>query len=371
MSSTTFLNDFYSSDIMNHCEFLKYMMNLGKDDALLLATTMEQLEKGESAGKLSHNIEPFYSNHQNLPKNPLHILQSYVAIKELNQHNWNIYECVFLDCEKVWMLMVAFFTFTFQIMLFVVLVVYNVDHERFNSINEAEPVVYVMAIGTTFFFAKSCQDEIKEARGFRRAFKTLGVEHDVTSVRGVMQIVNFLVNVCMSLLVPLFNAYFILLSEDPNEAILNSVALFFLLELDEMVAPDWSDNRIRDELAINAHDYCMIPLTSSELQVRKIVSQGATKEVDYSEKAKNNAGENGYVKLMRGESVDNAVGHQYNDGDKLYVQLERGSSVNIHQRLNVTTYKTIRYEISGTRADEFFSAVNKFECLTNFRDLHD
>jgi len=158
---------------------------------------------------------------------------------------------------------------------------------------------------------------------------------------------NFTVNIIMSCLVPLFNIYFILLSEDPNDAILNSVALFFLLELDQMVAPDWSDNRIRDELAINSHDYCMIPLKPSELQVKKVILYG-NRKLD----SKN-------------------MGDQYKDGDKLYVEIAGGNVVVIYQRVSVTSYRTITYEISGSRADEFFSTVCGFECLTNFRDLHD
>jgi hypothetical protein len=343
MSSTTFLNDFYTSDIMNHCELLKFMMNLGKDDALLLATTMEQLAKGESAGGQLHSIKPFYENHQNLPKNPVHILQAYVAVKELNEHQWNIYECAFLDSEKVWMVVVAFFTFIFQLMLFIVLVQYNIADDRHTEIN-ADILIYVMAAGTSFFFANGAWNEIKEARNFNKAFKMLGVEIEITSVRGLMQIMNFTVNIIMSCLVPLFNVYFILLSEDPNDAILNSVALFFLLELDQMVAPDWSDNRIRDELAINSHDYCMIPLNPSELQVKKAILN---------------------------QKLDSSEGDQYKDGDKLYVQVVRGNVVTIYQRVSVTSYRTITYEISGSRADEFLNTVCGFECLTNFWDLHD
>merc|ERR1719228_1749708 len=115
---------------------------------------------------------------------------------------------------------------------------------------------------------------------------------------------NFTVNILMSCLVPLFNIYFILLSEDPNDAILNSVALFFLLELDQMVAPDWTDNRIRDQLAINSHDYCMIPLKPSELQVKKVIQN---------------------------QKLDSSKGDQYKDGDKLYVQVLSGNVVNIYQ----------------------------------------
>jgi len=188
MSSTTFLNDFFTSDIMNHCEFLKFMMNLGKEDALLLATIMEQLAKGESAGKELHNIEPFYNNHQNLPKNPVHILQAYVAVKELNEHQWNIYECAFLDSEKLWMLVVAFFTFVFQLMLFIVLVKYNFSEDRHTEIGDATTLIYVMAAGTSFFFANGAWNEIKEARNFNKAFKMLGVDIEITSIRGLMQL---------------------------------------------------------------------------------------------------------------------------------------------------------------------------------------
>ncbi|KAL7432970.1 hypothetical protein ACHAXM_003342 [Skeletonema potamos] len=64
--------------------------------------------------------------------------------------------------------------------------------------------------------------------------------------------INILVNWGLGIVIVLFNIFFLLNSNDVNEAILNSVALFFILEIDEELKPDWDevhfDRRVGENL---------------------------------------------------------------------------------------------------------------------------
>ena len=62
-------------------------------------------------------------------------------------------------------------------------------------------------------------------------------------------------NCGLAAVVPAFNLYYLLLFESINDAVLNSLALHFILELDELVLPSWDDDRIEDELASNTLVY--------------------------------------------------------------------------------------------------------------------
>ena len=89
--SLEFYNDFFGSTIMNHCEFLKSLPELGKDDINLLKSIIGNLSENSEKNK----ITPFYHNHQNLPKNILCILESYDCVKKLKAHEFNIFEYAF------------------------------------------------------------------------------------------------------------------------------------------------------------------------------------------------------------------------------------------------------------------------------------
>ena len=92
----TFISDFLFTDIMNHVEFLKFIITLGKQDDALLVCLLERYAAVADTETL-HN--PFYSHpeeigveHVNLPKNPLRIAISYAELLELKGHSFNIFE---------------------------------------------------------------------------------------------------------------------------------------------------------------------------------------------------------------------------------------------------------------------------------------
>ena len=69
---------------------------------------------------------------------------------------------------------------------------------------------------------------------------------------------NAIANVFLPVILTFFNVFFVALSDNANDAIMNSLALFFIMELDDLVVPtDWDEEKILDELAINTHDYVM------------------------------------------------------------------------------------------------------------------
>ena len=86
--SLEFYNDFFGSTIMNHCEFLKTLPELGKDDIDLLKSIIGNLSENTE----KQQITPFYPKHKNLRKNIVCILESYDCVKKLKAH-----ELIFLN----------------------------------------------------------------------------------------------------------------------------------------------------------------------------------------------------------------------------------------------------------------------------------
>ena len=353
--SRQFLADFFNSDIMNHCEFLKHIMTqLGKHDEILLEALLERIASDTPVT----SIAPFYAGHQDLPKNPLNIAKAYVSLKTLKVHAFNIYEASFLDIEKASLFMVGLFTVVLQCGIFSILVSYNLP--RFQVEMSRDATVWLLALSTTFFFSKACYDQFAAASEFKDAFEKIGrgisdepmfYDGHKFNTKKVMMLCSVLGNQIVAALIPIFNLFFILLSEDPNNAILNSVALFFVLQLDEMVMPPWDESRILDELAINAHDFIMIPQyeSSDGLAVKK----------------------QGSPKFLAG--VTNTSPKMY----AVYPKKGKDGSWTIvfyHRNDNGAQYEKNQYTISGTRADEFIETVQDFECFAgggHYGDIHD
>ena len=58
-SSRSCLSDFFRTDIMNHCEFLKQLNNFGGEDCYLIAEICNRLVD-QTNGKKADAITPFY-----------------------------------------------------------------------------------------------------------------------------------------------------------------------------------------------------------------------------------------------------------------------------------------------------------------------
>ena len=282
----TFISDFLFTDIMNHVEFLKFIITLGKQDDALLVCLLERYAAVADTETL-HN--PFYSHpeeigveHVNLPKNPLRIAISYAELLELKGHSFNIFEFAFLDANQLgetWdekrmesfgYLWTSLFTCMLQFLVFTSLCYYSIgpDHtafqEKYGQIvqykEDSVPIV-VIAIGTTLLFCKRAYMQFSEARLFNKVFSLLqiragaGARSMLTTEMFVAKRMclwaNTAANQGLAVVIPFFNLYYLLLSETVDDAILNSLALLFILELDEVVLPGWDTERIDDELASN------------------------------------------------------------------------------------------------------------------------
>jgi hypothetical protein len=66
--------------------------------------------------------------------------------------------------------------------------------------------------------------------------------------------INFIVNVLLAPPLCAFNFYVVLTSDTPVAAILNAVTLAFVLEVDDLLAPSWDDDRTEDAKAKLFHE---------------------------------------------------------------------------------------------------------------------
>lgn len=318
-----FVRDFFSTNIMNHCEFLKFLMKLDVNDEVLLIPLLEWM----SCGKPLRRIKPFYPGHTDGEKNPLHITMAYTLLKPLKNHEFNIFEASFLDSERMSIKLTAISTLALQWLIFFILI--KTSLAKLDEVSN-DPIVWLITVCTTFFFSKKCFQQYESADDFRKAFSVLGQRATIRA-----HFMNVFGNQVLSVLVPVFNFYFMLLSGDANDAILNGLALYFVLELDEMAMPmNWDEQRLLDELAINAHDFIMEPLAAGVLDVEK--------EGDLT----------------------------FQNYDKVYVSIT-GFNVTVYKRTSSTDYDHVTYSISGTEAENFMRHISNFRCFVAYRDIHD
>lgn len=334
--SLQFYNDFFETNIMNHCEFLKTLPELGNEDIHLLKSMVGILSEKNDIKK----ITPFYNCHITNPKNMMCILESYNFLKDLKSHNFNIFEYAFLvgngdlRCEFSKtnnIKLLSFFTLFFQYLIFIILVFFNIP----SKINY-DLMVMIITFGTSFFFIKLAHNQYLDSTKFNRCYTLTGDENKQIYLK-----MNFLSNVILPIIVPFFNIYYILLSEDPNNAILNSLALFFILELDSMILPSWSEKRVSDELAMNIHDYIMIEEDEEGFEQPTITK--LSDELDHI--------------------------HKYDE--KTYVEVNKiYHKIMFYVRIDSINYKKIEYEVSGNNCNKFINLVNKFNCIKNYEDIH-
>lgn len=333
-----FNSNFFTTDLMNHCEFLKRAICLKHDDEVLLIPLLDAIA---SQGEPVKKVVPFYNDHRSLRKNPVNITKMYSTMRGLHAHAhpFNVFEASQLDGEKTSIFLAAVATAVLQWAIFLILVRFNL--KRYQNLSD-DPVVWAVTICTTFFFIKQCMGEWKACAEFQNFYKVMG-----KTGWPLMRICNEANNKLLCVVVPIFNVYFMLLSEDPNEAIMNALALYFLLELDTMAMPDWDERRLLDELAINCHDYIMEPLTPTELL-------SVTRE-----------------ELK--QSTSSWDGH-FSDDDILYIKLKQNKGeICIYRQVTPAQFDTIVYRFNGDPAvvNAFFHCVRKFDCIQKFRDIHD
>jgi len=224
-------------------------------------------------------------NHCKFPKNLRRIATGYSELLRMRGHSYNIFEFAFLNAkmlnnskhrsEAIGYIVSSVFTALLQFVVFGCLAYYSIGPdndavwEKWGEIQadrEGHAAIMVIAVGTTLLFCKRAYMQFSEAREFNQVFTRLQMKatnmmlrEDYLKFVGKKTLyckvlclwLNAFVNCGLALVVPVFNLFYLLLSETIDDAVLNSLALLFILELDEVVLPAWDDDRIEDELAIN------------------------------------------------------------------------------------------------------------------------
>ena len=68
---------------------------------------------------------------------------------------------------------------------------------------------------------------------------------------------NTFINLVLGLCIFFFNVYFILIANDPTSAVWNRVAVTFIIKIDEVFKPKWTESKVQCLLAELLMDYCL------------------------------------------------------------------------------------------------------------------
>lgn len=183
-------------------------------------------------------------------KNLLRLIEARGCTRDLRGHTYNVYESAYLESETWKLRIISVFSFCIQTSLFAILVRnHAVKRHTYSGLDET---LWITAILTTLYFGKLWLTQAINACAFYNVFSKFGFQTNY--LRRVLY-ASLFINVVMGALVTFFNLFFLLVSEDVDDAILNSVALFFILEMDDNLRPDWDDTKIDDEIAGAVEEY--------------------------------------------------------------------------------------------------------------------
>lgn len=306
------------------------MMKLDSQDDALLVPTLFHLARnnGSKRKPMQGDCIP---HDPNSSKNICRLVEVHKYMADLRGHNFNIYECAFLD-PKTPHVCTAVFSVVVQVLLFATLTYYKlINTSKFTE----DTLVLIISVLTTVFFGKQAYGQMRDARTFNTIFGVVG------NGPPLCRTVNMLINGVMGLLITIFNFLFIVKSDDAIDAILNSLALFFILELDDTLMPDWDDSRIQDEIGLNVHDYIMEGKSDLTVELKTLCS------------------EEDMTRLLESD-------------DKVYVSIpERNDTgIKVYWRQSPTEYKIFDFRVSGKDASAFYENVGAFYCIQNYEDIH-
>jgi hypothetical protein len=306
----------------------------------------------------------------------------------LKGHGYNIFEFAYLDICRAWMpdgvdarlestgyLITAIFTGMLQIIIFILLCIYNVPSDYTDLSSLADTIsapredlvpIFIVAVGTSLLFTKRAYMQFTESRDFNRALQVrtrdwqtrrLFIRQD-TYGNQIMLVLNMLVNQGLASVIPFFNLWYLLLSQTLDDAILNSLALLFILELDEVVLPGWDSDRIDDELADNFIGEIFHEFKPDDVLVARDGNSDFT------------AGDKLYTKVHYDHSVDIHPTDPYavweTDDDKENKKPPCKGYIIVYKRTSPTTYERTRYLIGGRKAEQFLKVASQFECMKKF-----
>ena len=112
-------------------------------------------------------------------------------MEDLRGHNFNIYECAFLD-PKTTNVCTAVFSVVVQVLLFASLTYYNMEISKSKFTHDI--LVLIISMTTTIFFGKQAYGQMKNAHSFNSIFRIVGNQG---FNHRVWRMVNMLINVVM------------------------------------------------------------------------------------------------------------------------------------------------------------------------------
>ena len=269
-STHQLVSDFFRTDIMNHCEFLKQLNEFGGEDCYLIAEICNRLVE-QTKGVKAQAVTPFYGvagdkvdpsevghiarddfqKHKSFPRNCFNIMMVYAALTGLDGHEYNVYELAYLNSDSSFVFYIAQLIFAIQSILLYVVVSDNALHYDI-AFNQKDASVILIDACTTIFIVCFCYAQFTGAQTFTKAVKGVVGSYLVKDEDLVIQIIganrgkwrpelclmmNQIVNEYAISLAPVINFYFILLSSNAMDALLNGFSLLFIFELDDYILP--------------------------------------------------------------------------------------------------------------------------------------
>ena len=350
------------------------------------------LQRGQSQGLCTSSTcaDPGMLKPMLEDKHPFNVIECYADLRKLDGHEYNVIEFAYLeggwrnftsiwdvvpqctmkwwtDTNKlVWTAIVSVISqFLFNFILYFWYAITLPPVTPLDPIREdyAFQLVAIIAFISTIVFANIVMKQLRDAVDFNSIdsgdyWTTLRASEFAYWFGKILLWLNFFVNVILGPPLVLFNLYFVLTSAEPVDAILNAVALGFVLEVDDLLAPSWDDDMIEDAKAKLFHESISEPFPG---------------DVDAD------------LLNMRFTRVEPPGEIPYKDGDKLYIRVPeiidgarefditvfRSNSVFEGGATPTETYQTITYNISGTAnyVSVFHEKVRKFYCIQNYDDF--
>jgi len=353
-------------------------------------------------------------------KKPLRIAKGYAALLNLHDHQYNVYEYAYLissvpssnDVSKRTSFM-AIFAFVSQVVFFFALSHYNIMSLQV-TIDPTESyflwIVFIM-IASSAMFGHTLMNQFHDATNFNTSMTFLReeqaaeierMERDMSTKHSpstytyartlnrpkIYLMMNILINKFLGLAIFIFNVYFIMTASDPTSASYNAVLLTFIIEIDEIFKPNWSDSKVQNLLAEMMMDYCLAKAllensnettTAGEQEGIHVERRGPALQVEVAKF---------YIELFPGfwsdydlEEIEDDFGTSIGSGGLSFRNSEPGGKVN-DGRFSVVVYSSAEdevsnttisynrtvYNVKGSRAGELYEAFSTFHCLRNFRE---
>lgn len=394
-------------------EFLKWSRSLRTDDDILLVAALEALHFHYDIAEETHrglneprsilvqppfwldtvrhggNQEDASGGHSGVPrpmlhdKHPFNVIEGYADLKKLDGHVYNVIEFAYLEGGwrkfKSPLDLVSGWTYTNHLVWTAIVsvvsqLIFSFILFFWYAIRQA-PIIYareeyaftlviIVAFISTIVFANIVWKQVMDCRNFNAIdsgdyWTTLKASNFAYLCGKFLLWINFVANVLLAPPLCAFNLYFVLTSDTPVSAILNAVALAFVLEVDDLLAPSWDDDTTEDAKAKLFHECISEPFPGT-------------------------ADPN--LLNMRFTRIDPpAGGIPYQDGDKLYIKVP--DKINDPHEFDITvfrsngsfegwvtpteSYETITYRISGPPEclSSFHKKVKEFYCVQNYENF--